>query len=164
MLTVAVAGTLASVAIVNYSGYVEKARVARAIAEIKSISRVLDGLRVGDGGKLPDSLSEVELEHMFDPWGGPYQYLKLEGNLPPGHAGQVVLPAVAAPPAGQGGVGGGPPPKPRKDRFLVPINSDYDLYSRGPDGQSVASLNAKASRDDVVRALDGAFVGVAEDF
>ena len=49
----------------------------------------------------------------------------------------------------------------RKDRFLVPINSCYDLYSMGKDGQSVPPLTAKASWDDIVRANDGAFVGLA---
>jgi general secretion pathway protein G len=52
----------------------------------------------------------------------------------------------------------------RKDRFLVPVNSDYDLYSMGKDGQSQAPFTAKASRDDIVRASDGQYVGLAEDF
>ena len=61
-----------------------------------------------------------------------------------------------------------PPPKKtrgaRKDRFLTPVNSDYDLYSVGIDGDSQAAFTAKVSRDDVVRANDGGFVGLAEDF
>jgi general secretion pathway protein G len=81
---------------------------------------------------------------------------------------------VAAPPSGGGGQGGGGGPgggggddgldKPRKDRFLVPINSDYDLYSMGPDGESKRNLNTPVSRDDVIRARDGAYIGVAELF
>lgn len=54
--------------------------------------------------------------------------------------------------------------KPRKDRFLVPINSDYDLYSMGKDGESVAPLTAAKSRDDIVRAANGTYVGLAENF
>jgi general secretion pathway protein G len=65
--------------------------------------------------------------------------------------------------AGDGG-GGGSSAKPRKDRFLVPINSDYDLYSMGPDGQSVAPLTAAPSQDDIVRASNGAYFGLAADF
>ena len=49
----------------------------------------------------------------------------------------------------------------RKDKFLVPLNSDYDLYSMGPDGKSVPPLTAKASRDDILRANDGEFFGPA---
>ncbi len=34
----------------------------------------------------------------------------------------------------------------------------------GPDGKSVAPLTAKASRDDIVRANDGKFIGEASDY
>ena len=46
----------------------------------------------------------------------------------------------------------------------MPLNSDYDLYSMGLDGESKKPLSAKVSQDDILRALDGAFVGLAEDF
>ena len=72
---------------------------------------------------------------MRDPWGHAYQYLN--------HATAK----------GKGAF--------RKDKRIVPINTDYDLYSMGKDGQSVAPLTAKASRDDIVRANDGRFVGLA---
>lgn len=44
------------------------------------------------------------------------------------------------------------------------IAGDFDLYSYGPDGQSKQQLDNKVSRDDVVRASDGAFIGIAADF
>lgn len=52
----------------------------------------------------------------------------------------------------------------RKDRNLVPLNTDYDLYSRGPDGQSVSPLTAAKSKDDIIRANNGGYVGTAEDY
>ena len=52
----------------------------------------------------------------------------------------------------------------RKDKFLVPLNTDYDLYSRGQDGESAGPLTASESKDDVIRALDGRYVGLASDF
>jgi general secretion pathway protein G len=52
----------------------------------------------------------------------------------------------------------------RKDRNLVPINSDYDLYSVGPDGRSVPPLTAHHSQDDIVRARNGAYIGPASEF
>jgi general secretion pathway protein G len=52
----------------------------------------------------------------------------------------------------------------RKDRFLVPLNSDYDLYSMVKDGASKGPLTAAESRDDILRANNGAFIGVAVDY
>lgn len=46
----------------------------------------------------------------------------------------------------------------------MPLNSDYDLYSKGPDGASVAPLTAKASQDDILRASNGRFIGPASAF
>ena len=46
----------------------------------------------------------------------------------------------------------------------MPVNSDYDLYSMGQDRGSVPAFTAKASQDDIVRANDGAYVGLASEF
>jgi general secretion pathway protein G len=176
-LAFAVVGALSAIAIVNYLAYLEKARVATAVAEIEKISRIIDALLIDEGSELPDSLADIGADHMLDPWGDPYQYLKIAGGLPP------MLPSVAAAPAGGRGATPAPPTAPapappttpggggmpviaeaRKDQFLVPINSDYDLYSMGADGQSMPSLNSRVSLDDVIRARDGAYVGLAERF
>ncbi len=52
----------------------------------------------------------------------------------------------------------------RKDRFLVPINTDFDLYSMGRDGKSTPPLTAAASRDDIIRANGGAYIGPAKGY
>ena len=69
---------------------------------------------------------------------------------------------------GGGGAGGGPPcggvGGARKDRFLVPINSDFDIYSMGKDKDTIAPLNPPKSHDDVIRATDGGFYGLAKNF
>lgn len=83
---------------------------------------------------LPDNLAFFG-PIPIDPWGNPYQYNKFP-------------------------VGARVPPGARRDRFLVPINTTYDLYSRGRDGASVPPLTARASQDDVVRANDGGFIGL----
>jgi len=84
----------------------------------------------------PVSLAAIQRAGMLDPWGYTYIYNPLAGGS--GHE--------------------------RKDKFLVPLNTDYDLYSVGPDGESQGPLNAAASKYDVIRALDGAYFGLAEDF
>jgi general secretion pathway protein G len=110
--------------------------VGVAISAIHDASSRIDRLRY-EGFPMPGSLAGVGLGNLLDPWGNPYVYLNLEG-APPGAA--------------------------RKDRFLVPINSDYDLYSMGPDGKTTAPLTAKAARDDIIRANDGAYVGPAAGY
>ena len=75
---------------------------------------------------------------MKDPWGTPYQYISHDDKK------------------GKG--------KWRKDHNIVPINSDFDLWSNGKDGQSSAPLTAKHSRDDILRASNGRFIGLASDF
>jgi len=44
------------------------------------------------------------------------------------------------------------------------LNSTYDLYSKGKDGQSKPPLTTKMSQDDILRANDGAFVDLAAMF
>ncbi len=133
---VAIVGTLAAIAIPAYVSYVEKARVVHAVAEIKVIAQHLDAYDP-ENGLFPPSLVEVGRDGDRDPWGNPYVYTNLDG-LPPGAA--------------------------RKDKFLVPLNSDYDLYSPGKDGKTQLALTAPVSRDDVIRANDGAFIGLGAKY
>jgi general secretion pathway protein G len=52
----------------------------------------------------------------------------------------------------------------RRDRLFKPLNTDYDLYSLGKDGKTQQKLDHPDSLDDVVRALNGAYVGLALEF
>ncbi len=136
MFVMSVMGLLASLGIPKAQQMVEHARVAKAIGDIKTIQTDIDSY-AASGDTLPTSLATIGRAGMLDPWGTPYQYLNF--SLAPG---------------------GGVPPGARRDRFLVPINTTYDLYSMGKDGSSVAPLTAGASKDDIVRANDGGFIGL----
>ncbi|MEJ2100912.1 MAG: type II secretion system protein GspG [Desulfobacterales bacterium] len=142
MIVVAIIGTLASIAIPNYITYKEKARVAAAIAEIRLIEIQIQNYHV-DHQDYPERLSDIGKGIFIDPWRNPYRYLKIAGVA---HTGK------------------GKTDKRRKDHFMVPVNSDYDLYSMGRDGKSNAPFTAKMSRDDIVRANDGQFVGLASEY
>lgn len=109
---------------------------ARVARAIGDIDAISVNLDTQDS--LPDGLDFFGAVRL-DPWGNPYQYNK----FPPGK--RVPLGA-------------------RRDRFLVPINTTYDLYSLGKDGDSAPPLTAGPSRDDVVRANDGGFVGLASKY
>ena len=46
---------------------------------------------------------------------------------------------------------------------MVPVNSDFDLYSMGKDGASASPFTAKSSQDDIVRAFNGGYYGKVAD-
>jgi general secretion pathway protein G len=135
-VAVAIIGVLAALSLAQYLAYIERVRVARAVIELKDIAAQLDPIAF-EGGRLPSSLADIGLGGRTDPWGRPYQYLRIAGS---------------------------PSWKVRKDQFLVPLNSDYDLFSMGKDGFSQPSITNKVSLDDVIRGNDGAFLGLAAKY
>jgi general secretion pathway protein G len=137
MFTLAIAAILTAVAVPAYGNYVERMRVATAISDIGEIHLRIQRFIVNAGNPPPDLLA-IGVADKRDPWGNAYAYLSFEGLM---------------------GVG-----KMRKDKNLVPVNSQYDLYSTGPDGESVPPLTAKKSRDDIVLANDGGYIGPAADY
>jgi general secretion pathway protein G len=111
--------------------------VSHAISDIASMSTFIKHYET-DNLALPYSLDEVGLGSKLDPWGNPYQYYNIETAKGKGHL--------------------------RKDKSLNPINSDYDLYSMGKDGVTKSQVSNQDSLDDVIRARDGQFIGLASDF
>lgn len=137
LIALAIVGVLATVGFSRYMDYRERVRVYAATSDIGAMSTVIQQYIV-DSYVPPDSLAQVGLAGLRDPWGYPYQYYNLTSHKGNGKA--------------------------RKDRNLNPLNTDFDLYSVGKDGNTASSLQAKWSRDDVIRARDGRFVGLASDF
>jgi general secretion pathway protein G len=139
LVTLVVVSLLATLAVPAYSAFTERAKVARAVGDIRSLGLAVEQFRLNHDDRIPLSLAELGTNIPVDPWGRPFEYLNIvaAGN-------------------GNGGL--------RKDGQLNPLNTDFDLYSRGKDGNSKGPLNAKESRDDVVRANNGAFVGLGEDY
>ena len=140
MLTVAISGVLATLAATRYMTFVERARVIRAVADIKNISATVRGYAV-EVGYPPDDLAQVDSDWLVDPWLLGYRYLPLEGAGGPINGFQA-----------------------RRDQFLVPLNTDFDLYSIGRDQLTAKSLALLESRDDVVRANDGGFYGLGSRY
>jgi general secretion pathway protein G len=52
----------------------------------------------------------------------------------------------------------------RRDRYMFPLNTDYDLFSLGPDGRTSVSLGEKVGLDDVIRANNGGYFGPASEY
>lgn len=134
-----VLGLIIATAIPRLQMVIEQARVARAIGDIRAIQADIQAYEAGSGA-LPLTLADIQRDQVRDPWGRLYVYLNF--SLTPGPV----------------------PPGARRDRFLVPINSSFDLFSVGKDGSSAPPLNAAHSSDDVVRGNDGGFIGLGRKF
>lgn len=52
----------------------------------------------------------------------------------------------------------------RRDRYMFPLNTDFDLFSLGPDHATSTSLGEPSGLDDVIRANNGGFFGVAANY
>lgn len=137
LIVVAILGTIAAIAIPVYGSALDVAKVARTIADVRAMSREIEIYRI-TVGHPPDTLDAVGFAGHHDPYGRAYAYLRIDTLK------------------GKGAV--------RKDRKLNPLNSDFDLYSLGKDGKTKQQITNKDSLDDIIRASDGGFFGVARDF
>ena len=117
------------------SGHLERTRIERAKQEIAQIESAIELYRTRHH-ELPGSLTDLGSAVPLDPWGHSYEYVNFDAS---GTVGQRNYDGLA-------------------------INSEYDLYSLGPDGHTDADLWSETARDDIVRARDGSFVGSAGDF
>jgi len=138
MIAVAILGLLSAIGLPMYENYRYRTMVAEAQSDLMFLGLQIDQYKLEHDGELPADLGDIGQAGYVDPWGNPYGYLNLTGPHNPGMV--------------------------RKDKNLVPINSDFDLYSKGKDGASQPPLTAKASRDDIVRANDGRYIGIASDY
>lgn len=137
LIVLAIFITIAAIAVPSLMSALDAARIARAVEEIHTLESEIALYEISNG-KLPDSLADIGRGNFADPWGTPYQYLNITTAQGKGQM--------------------------RKDRFLVPLNPDYDLYSMGKDRQSVPPITAKVSQDDIIRASGGAYVGLASQY
>jgi len=139
LITIAIVGVLASIAIPGYQRYRERVDNHTAITDLQIISAAVERYYILNR-KFPASLNQLNLsgDQLQDPWGNAYEYLDVTIQTNKGKA--------------------------RKDKNLVPINNDFDLYSMGRDGRSVSPLTSALSRDDIIRANNGNFYGLASDY
>ena len=121
----------------GYRNIIERQQVSRAVRDLGQIAQQLERYKTTHSFQLPMSLSDVGTVPK-DPWGRDYSYLNFSDDATK--------------------------TKVRKDHNLHPLNSAFDLYSSGPDGVTQPPLTAKVSRDDIVYARDGGFIGRASDF
>lgn len=125
----------AGAALPSVANRIEERRIERAVSGIEAIEASLDRYRAIHN-ELPDSLEQLDQPAPLDPWGRAYEYVNFSTR----------------------GL--------TEQRFYhnLPLNSDYDLYSRGGKGSTDLMINAEPARDNIVRGRDGEFVGLATEF
>ena len=135
LLATALLAVSADAALAQISGQIERTRIEQAKQEITRIGVEIEAYRVRHQ-ELPGSLADLGSAAPLDPWGHTYEYVNFDAR---GTVGQRTFEGL-------------------------PVNSDYDLYSRGADDRTDVNLRSETARDDIVRARDGAYVGPAADF
>jgi len=137
LILAAIVATLTGIGIPAYNRYLNNANMAKAIVDIRMVEHDIYQFE-GENGRIPDGLEEVGRGNDLDPWKRPYQFLNTTTKMGPAKA--------------------------RFDKLFKPLNTDFDLYSIGRDGQTEENLDKKVSLDDIVRALNGQFVGLASEY
>ena len=137
LITLAILGILSAVALPSYQEYVEDTNNQLAAGDLVRIDQALE-VYYDSFASFPPSLAEAGVGGMLDPWDNPYQFLRIDADTKKGSK--------------------------RKDKNLNPVNSDYDLYSMGADGSTSMPFTSAKGRDDIVRANNARYYGLAENY
>jgi general secretion pathway protein G len=137
LITIGIILTLAGLAVPSLAGAMQTAKVARTVGDIRTIGNASLGF-YAQYGAAPNSLADVGWDQQVDAWGHAYQYYSYTTM----HGTGIQ----------------------RVDRLGVPINSFFELYSKGADGVSDPMLTDANSQDDVVWADDGTYIGSALNY
>ena len=135
MLVIGIVSIISGIAVPAFMGHADKVHSAEATAKISEIGLILDKYYT-EHNQYPETLAEIGQGGVLDPWGRPYQYLNIAKDP---HLNNC-----------------------RKLGPVHPLNTDYDLFSVGKDGKSLKPINSKESWDDIIRAYNGQYTGLAK--
>lgn len=148
VLVACIVGAISGIALPVYSGHVDKVRNAEAMARIAEIELLIEKY-YSENNRYPESLAVIGKGNLLDPWGHPYEYLNIiscaEKSPAQKKEGEIKCNSC------------------RKLGPIHPLNTDFDLYSKGKDGKSVLPINAEPSWDDIIRSYNGTYHGPARD-
>ncbi len=142
MLVVCIIAIASGIAVPAYTGYKEKIDAAEAVADMTGVCLLIDKF-FAENNRYPNSLNEIGKGGLKDPWDREYQYQNNSLIM----ANDKKHKCTGC----------------RKDGPVHPINTDYDLFSVGKDGKSNDTIRAEPSQDDIIRAFNGSYLGIAKD-
>lgn len=137
MITIAIISIIAAIAIPSYADFIRKGKEADAMTIVRNIEGDVEAF-FAKNNYFPEP-NELYTTMPTDPWGQPMIYLPLDG-----------YPAYLS--------------FARVDQSMTPLNSDYDVYSRGHDELTNKVISSDSAADDLVRANNGSFVGRAKEY
>jgi general secretion pathway protein G len=144
IVVITIVGILSTIGLSVYRHFIDKARNTRAVAEIRMYEKEVMNF-LNDTEILPEALAELGLEVTQDPWKNPYQFINFDSA---GADEKRRKKGATGKGKGKGS----------------PLNTDYDLYSMGKDGMSAPVLTDDISKDDIIRADDGGYTGLASEY
>jgi len=149
---IVVLGIIAALTITGmrvYSHFIDKAKNTRAIGEIRVLEKeILEFWQTND--RLPDTLGELGRAAMQDPWKTPYQYINFHSTSGADDIRRTTDKKDKGKGKGKGN--------------SAALNEDFDLFSMGKDRMSSPNLTDASSQDDIVRADDGRYTGLASEY
>lgn len=133
IVVMAILAVLTLLAIPSYDLLTNRARTTGAIEEIRSIEKTIIAWSTDNGGALPENLTKLgsSLPTSKDPWGRDYEYHLISDPA-------YMTPRVFG---------------------VDPVNTDYDLFSRGKDGHTDPDISVDAAQQNILRINDGQWVG-----
>lgn len=151
IVVIAILGILSLIGMRAYGHFIDNARNTRAIAELRTIEKeIMDFFHAND--RYPITLTEIGREAMLDPWKSSYKYINFETTANPEEKWRTKEKDSKSKGKGKG-----------LDKTTA-VNSDYDLYSTGKDRTSAPALEDEVSQDDIIRAADGSYLGLASEY
>lgn len=132
IVVILIIAALAAMVIPSYNNYINKTKNARAMSEIRT---------------LATEISAYSLDHNgTNPPGNDLTPIGRNGFLDPWKRPYeyITTPALEDP------------------LGSTTLNRDFDIYSKGIDGAGTPAAGDPGNKDDIVRANDGAFVGLRE--
>ena len=148
LMILAIVSVLLGIALPTYEEYRNRVDISIAKKDMVQIALKLEKYQALHY-RYPEYLDDIDVD-LKDPWGNEYQYLNLDDVDP--NSGKIKTGDK------------GPKPQARKKRNLKPLNTDFDLFSRGVDGEYRPNVSARQSLDDIIRADDGDYIDYAADY
>jgi general secretion pathway protein G len=132
IVVTAILGVLATMAMPAYKSYMNSAKGVACASDIRTIEKAISAYLLDKNLTVPAAtLADMGIDSKLDPWNRPYEY-------------QLVVSGSEL-----------------EDIAGHPLNTDYDLFSKGENGASFAEFGHIAENsDDIARSNDGGFVGV----